>query len=162
MIVFVHTALVPGTVSTMSFVVRPSLPRISVFLSRSCAPRLSNSLQTNAFLKLRPKIPYAPPRSSYCTLTSQGPLRGLATSLSGRSSAPRLFQQKVVHFSWGSSVKATHKDFQPSRFPPPNPRNPWRLFLRWVENIPSDIVFYAIIAANAVVFSLWVFARSEA
>ncbi|TFY80270.1 hypothetical protein EWM64_g3740 [Hericium alpestre] len=79
-------------------------------------------------------------------------------------SSSGLFRSAIARFSRSEILKATHRD-APRRRPSgfgggPSNRGSWQRFVRWLEGIPQDFLFYGIIAANGAVFLGWWYAQS--
>lgn len=67
----------------------------------------------------------------------------------------------LLRFLSNSVVRATHRSrtLSSSRarnpFQPPPPSGPWRRFIQRIDGLPSNFLFWGILAANGVVFIAW-------
>ena len=85
------------------------------------------------------------------------PSRTFTASLTEQSRPPSL-----VKFLSSKFLQATHRSRTVSSSrsrnpftPPPNPQGPWQRFIRWIESIPSKVIFWGVLVINGAVFGSW-------
>ncbi|KIP12854.1 hypothetical protein PHLGIDRAFT_97577 [Phlebiopsis gigantea 11061_1 CR5-6] len=109
-----------------------------------------NSLSQGLFCFVRPKpIVWRRPTTT--------PSRSFTASFTEQSRPPSLVQFLASRF-----LQATHRSGAVSSSrsrspftPPPDPQGPWRRFIRWLDSLPSNAIFWGVLVINGAVFASW-------
>jgi rhomboid-like protein len=69
-------------------------------------------------------------------------------------------QPSIVQFALSKAWGATHRSRiaasgRRNSWTPPPPQGPWQQFIRWLDSIPSNVIFWGVLGVNGAVFCAW-------